>query len=254
MSDATSPDVELRDASPADERRHKSASEPRVAVVTGAGRGIGRATALALAARGLDVALLSRTAAELEEAHALVTRFGTRVLCIECDVASSEAMNDARDRVVAGLGPPEVVVCCAGIVKRAPVTEMTDADFDEVLRVNLYGVFYAARAFTPFMIARKNGRFVVVSSISATLGSPQQSAYAASKWGVDGFMKSLAEELRGTGVSAMSVRPGSVDTKMLEGSGFEPKMTAEDVAQFLVYVALDAPTALHASAIDMFGA
>ena len=130
---------------------------------------------------------------------------------------------------------------------------MTDDDFDHVIRVNLHGVFYCARAFVPAMRAAHKGRFLVISSISATLGSPEQSSYAASKWGVDGFMKSLAEELRGSGVMAMSVRPGAVNTRMLDGSPFKAQMSPEDVANLVTYACLDAPLAMNASAIDIFG-
>jgi 3-oxoacyl-[acyl-carrier protein] reductase len=224
-----------------------------IALVTGAGRGIGRAAALSLAKRGCDVALLSRTSSEIAESKNLVTALGRRAIAVICDVASSDAVSLAKDVVTKELGAPELVVCAAGIVRRAPIWETTDEDFDHVIRVNLHGVFHCARAFVPAMRAAKKGRFLVVSSISATLGSPQQASYAASKWGVDGFMKSLAEELRGSGVAAMSVRPGAVDTRMLEGSPFPAQMQPEDVANLITYACLDAPLSMNASAIDMFG-
>jgi 3-oxoacyl-[acyl-carrier protein] reductase len=92
-----------------------------------------------------------------------------------------------------------------------------------------------------------------VGSISSTLGTAKMSAYCASKWGVVGFMKALAEELRGTGLQTMAILPGSVDTAMLKGSGFAAQMTAEDVAGTIAYAALDAPDALNGSAIEVFG-
>ncbi len=223
------------------------------ALVTGAGRGIGRAVAISLAKRGWDLALVSRTAAELMETQALVTKDGLRAIPIPCDVSRSEDIHAARERIVSELGAPEVVVCAAGIVRRAPVWEMTDEDFEHVIRVNLHGVFHCARAFVPAMRAARKGRFVVVSSISATLGSAGQSSYAASKWGVDGFMKSLAEELRGSGVATMSVRPGAVDTRMLEGSPFPAQMSPDDVANLVTYACLDAPVSMNGSAVDIFG-
>jgi len=224
-----------------------------IALVTGAGRGIGRAVAVSLATRGCDVALISRTDMELTETKTLITKLGRRAAAVACDVASSAAVNEAKERVTKELGTPELVVCAAGIVRRAHVWDTTDDDFDHVIRVNLHGVFYCARAFVPAMRAAKKGRFVVVSSISATLGSPEQASYAASKWGVDGFMKSLAEELRGSGVAAMSVRPGAVDTRMLEGSPFPAQMPPADVANLITYACLDAPLSMNASAIDIFG-
>jgi 3-oxoacyl-[acyl-carrier protein] reductase len=225
-----------------------------VALVTGAGRGIGRATAVSLAKRGFDVGLVSRTASELEETLSLVVAEGRRAVFVRCDVGTSKDVREAAARIHADLGVPRVVVCAAGIVRRSNVVDTSDEDWDEVVRTNLYGAFHAARAFVPGMITRKQGRFIVVSSISATMGSPRQASYAASKWGVDGFVKSLAAELSGTGVQAMSVRPGSVDTKMLVGSGFKPEMSAEDVAKLVVFAALDAPDAMNGSAVEMFGA
>jgi 3-oxoacyl-[acyl-carrier protein] reductase len=130
---------------------------------------------------------------------------------------------------------------------------MTEAEWDAVVDVNLKGVFLVTRAFLPSMLHAGHGRLVAVSSISATLGTAGQSAYAAAKWGALGFTKSLAEELRGTGVQTMAVMPGAVATSMLAGSGFMPQMTAQDVARTVVFAALDAPDAMNGSAIEIFG-
>ena len=224
-----------------------------VAVVTGAGRGIGRATAVALAARGLDVALLARTPSELEETAALVVRLGRRALAIPCDVTRASEVERARDSIAKELGVPRVLINNAGVVKRARVEDMTEADWDYVVDVNLKGTFLVTRAFLPSMRAASAGRIVAVASISATLGTAEQSAYCASKWGVVGFMKSLAEELRGTPVVATWVLPGSVDTQMLDRTRFRPQMSPEDVANVVTYAALDAPLAIHGSAIEVFG-
>lgn len=224
-----------------------------VAVVTGAGRGIGRAAALALAKRGFDVALLARTAEEIERTAAEVVALGRSAVALRCDVAQSGEMAHARERVLGDLGNPTVVVANAGIVRRANVADMTEHDWDAVIDTNLKGVFLTARAFLGAMIEQGRGRIVAVGSISGTLGTAAQSAYCASKWGVVGFMKALAEELRKTGVQAITVMPGSVETDMLAGSGFAPQMTADDVAKLVVYAALDAPSAMNGSAIEMFG-
>jgi 3-oxoacyl-[acyl-carrier protein] reductase len=224
-----------------------------VAVVTGAGRGIGRAVSISLAERGLDVALLARSVEELEGTAGEVVARGRRALVLRCDITSSDEIEHAKTRALAELGPPTVVVNNAGIVRRALVHEMSDADWDAVLAVNLRGTFAVTRAFLPSMLPRKEGRFVMVSSISATLGTARQSAYCASKWGLTGFMKSLAEELRGTGLSVLAVVPGSVDTDMLKGSGFAAQMTVDEVAKLATFAALDAPSAMNGSAIEMFG-
>ncbi len=223
------------------------------AVVTGAGRGIGRAIALELARRGCDIALLSRTAETLEKTAAEIAARGGRAIAIRCDVANAGEVRRAADEVLRTLGTPLVVVNNAGIVRRASVHEMREEDWDAVLDVNLKGVFLVTRAFLPAMLERKEGRCIAVASIASTLGTPLQSAYNAAKWGVVGFTKSLAEELRGKGLQAMCVMPGSVETRMLEGSGFAPTMRPEDVARTVAFAALDAPASMNGSAIEMFG-
>jgi 3-oxoacyl-[acyl-carrier protein] reductase len=224
-----------------------------IAVVTGAGRGIGRAIALQLAGRGCDVALLGRTESSLGALAAEVGRRGRRAIAIRCDVARSSDVDDAAARVLRELGVPAVVVANAGVVHRKPVVETTEAQWDEVLDVNLKGAFLVTRAFLPSMLAQKRGRFVAVGSISGTLGTPRLAAYCASKWGTVGFVKALAEELRGTGLQSLCVMPGSVDTDMLRGSGFPAAMQPEDVAKIVAYVALDAPDAMNGSCVDAFG-
>ncbi len=196
-----------------------------VVVVTGGGRGIGRATALSLAERGYDVALLARTVSELEEVATQVVARGRRALALRCDVSRADEVAHAVTRVESEL----------------------------VIDVNLKGAFLIARAWLPQMLRSKSGRFVAVGSISSTLGTATQSAYCAAKWGLVGFVKSLAEELRGSGLQAMCVLPGSVDTAMLRGSAFAPQMTAEEVAKLVVYAALDAPDAMNGSAVEIFG-
>jgi 3-oxoacyl-[acyl-carrier protein] reductase len=228
-------------------------SRSRVAVVTGAGRGIGRATALALADRGLDVALLARTVVQIEETAAEIVQRGRRALALRCDVSLAKEVQHAAERILAELGTPSAVVNNAGIVRRALVQEMEESEWDLVVDVNLKGTFLVSRAFLPAMLRAKTGRLVSVSSISGTLGTPRQAAYCAAKWGVIGFTKSLAEELGGSGVQTMCVVPGSVDTQMLQGSGFEARMTPEDVAKVVVYACLEAPDATNGSAIEMFG-
>ena len=223
------------------------------ALVTGASRGIGRAVAVRLAERGMDVALLARTQADLDQTQAAIEALGRRAVVLPCDVSRSADVDRAAKAAVRELGPPTVVVSCAGIVRRALVHETTEEDWDRVIDVNLKGTFLVTRALLPSMLEAKRGRFVAIASISATLGSPGQSAYAASKWGVVGFTKSLAEELQGTNLQALVLLPGSVATSMLAGSGFPPQMTAGEVAGVVAYAALDAPDAMNGSAIEIFG-
>jgi 3-oxoacyl-[acyl-carrier protein] reductase len=224
-----------------------------LAVITGASRGIGRATAEALAKRGLTVALLGRVVSDLEAVASEIARNGGAAHAFECDVAEPATIEHAARAILRDHGAPLVVVNNAGIAERAPVESMSNEVWNHVLAVNLTGPFLVTRAFLPAMKERARGRIVHVASISSVLGTPKLSAYCASKWGVVGFMKSLAEELRGTGLQTMAVLPGSVDTAMLKGSGFVAQMTAEDVAGTITYAALDAPDAMNGSALEVFG-
>lgn len=224
-----------------------------MAVVTGAGRGIGRAVALELADRGCDVAALGRSQDTLASVAEEVVRRGRRALVIPCDVSRPEDVEAATSRVLAELGVPRVVVSNAGVVHRVSVLETTDAQWDEVLDTNLKGLFLLTRGLLRPMLAERRGRFVAIGSISGTMGTPRLSAYCASKWGTIGFVKALAEELRGTGLQSMCVMPGSVDTDMLKGSGFAPAMQPEDIAKVVAWAALEAPDAMNGSAVDAFG-
>jgi 3-oxoacyl-[acyl-carrier protein] reductase len=224
-----------------------------VAVVTGASRGIGRATAEALARRGLTIAILGRVLGDLQAVVSEIQRNGGAADAIECDVSDPSAIDRAAKQILRDHGAPRVLVNNAGIAERASIETMSNEVWNHMLAVNLTGPFLVTRAFLPSMRERARGRIVHVGSISSTLGTPKLSAYCASKWGLVGFMKSLAEELRGSGLQTMAVLPGSVDTAMLKGSGFAAQMTAEDVAGTIAYAALDAPDAMNGSAIEVFG-
>jgi 3-oxoacyl-[acyl-carrier protein] reductase len=223
------------------------------AVVTGASRGIGRATALAFAARGLRVALLGRTRGELEETQALAAEHGGRADVVPCDLRDPAQIVAAATRILETAGPPAVVAHVAGVVHRVHVPATTDAQWADTFDVNLRAPFLLTRAFLPRMLEAGHGRIVYVGSISSTIGSAGGAAYAASKWGLIGFMKSLAAEISGTPLSTVAVLPGSVDTAMLAGSPFPPRMTADDVAKTIVYQALDAPAAHNGGVVEMFG-
>jgi len=225
-----------------------------VALVTGAGRGVGRAAALALVKRGATLALVGRPSPQHAEAAASFQQIsGKKPFEVFADFQDAAALERAAQRVVAELGPPSIVVHNAGVVVRARIEQTTIAAWDEQLDVNLRAPFVLTRALLPSMRAAKRGRFVFIGSISGTLGSPGAAAYAASKWGLTGFVKSLAEELSDSGLMACAVLPGSVDTDMLKGSPFPARMSAADVAKSVEFLALDAPLAHNGAVIEMFG-
>jgi NAD(P)-dependent dehydrogenase (short-subunit alcohol dehydrogenase family) len=223
------------------------------AVVTGASRGIGRATAVALAERGIRLALVGHANDAMESTAQEVRRRGGTAEIVPCDLANSSEVTAAGRQVLRTLGAPSIVVNNAGVIHRTSIDATTDEAWNEQLDVNLRAPFQLTRAFLPAMKAAKKGRFVHVASISATLGAKNAAAYSASKWGLVGFMKSLAEELSDTGLMTMAILPGSVDTQMLEGSGFSARMTAADVAKTIAYYSLDAPLSHNGGVVEMFG-
>ena len=221
----------------------------RSAVVTGGGRGIGAAIARELTGRGLKVTVFARTAAQVEE----VVRSDGAALAIAGDVRSEADVRRLREEHERILGPVDVLVNAAGILVRGPAEDLSAEVFREVLDVNLVGPFLCAREVIPGMKARRRGRIVNLASISGTLGTPLASPYNASKWGLIGLTKCLAEELRASGVQCLSVSPGSVDTEMLARTPFPPQMQPAEVARVVVFAALDAPDAMTGSNVELFG-
>jgi NAD(P)-dependent dehydrogenase (short-subunit alcohol dehydrogenase family) len=225
-----------------------------LAVVTGAGTGIGRAIALEFARRGVDVALLGRTEGTLHATAAAARTSGVKTYVARADVSVDGQVTAAIRSLVAALGVPQVVVNNAGVAgRKAWIEETSELEWDHVMGSNLKGVFLVTRTLLPPMRSAGHGRFVTIASISATLGTAGMAAYCASKWGAVGFTKSLAEELRGSGLQAMAVLPGAVDTPMAKVGGFAPKMSPDDVARVVAFASLDAPDAMNGSAIECFG-
>jgi 3-oxoacyl-[acyl-carrier protein] reductase len=190
-----------------------SESTARVAIVTGAARGIGAATALRLAADGLAVAVLDLDEASTADTVRGIEAAGGRALGVGADVSDAEQVQAAVDRVVAELGPPVVLVNNAGVTRDNMLFKMTDADWDVVMGVHLRGSFLTTRACQQHMVAARWGRVVNLSSTSA-LGNRGQANYATAKAGLQGFTKTLALELGKFGVTANAVAPGFIQTEM----------------------------------------
>lgn len=220
-------------------------------VVTGSSRGIGRAIAVALAARGLDLALLSRPSEAQSETVRACRAAGVQVQDVPCDVADPDAIERAARAVT---GTPQVLVNNAGVLFRGSPLWETDVEaFETTMAVNVRAPYLVCRAFVPRMLAAGRGRVVHIASISSTLGCPQQAAYGASKWALLGMHRALSEELKGTGVQSMAVLPGSVRTDMLAQTPFSPDMEPEDVAKVVVFAALDAPNAMQGADLQVYG-
>ncbi len=219
------------------------------AIVTGGGRGIGAAAAAALTAAGARVTVFARSRGEIS---AVVAR-GAAALGIAGDVSRDEDVARLVAEHERALGPCDVLVNNAGVLERGLAEDLAPEHWRRVLEVNLTGAFLCARAVIPGMKRRRRGRIVNVTSISGTLGTPAASAYNASKWGLIGLTKCLAEELREHGVQCLGVSPGSVATEMLEQTPFEPRMRPEDVARVIAWCAGEAPDAMTGSNVEVYG-
>jgi len=187
----------------------------KVALVTGGGRGIGRATAIELARRGADVAIMARSAPEIEEAAAAVRACGRRVLGISVDLADAEATRGLVLTVREQLGPVAILVNNAGTVGPFGATwELDPEEWEQAIQVNLIAPFLLAHAVLRDMIAVRWGRIVNVSSGAARTPFERTGAYSTSKAGLDMLTRQLAVELADTGVATTAVYPGTVDTAM----------------------------------------
>jgi len=190
----------------------------RVALVTGGSRGIGRATVLRLARLGYDVAFCYASRSEAaEELEREVTALGRRALARRSDVASLAAVRALVECTEDHLGPIEVAVASAGVVRDNPLVLLAEEDWQQVLRTNLDGVYHLCRSVVFGMMKRRRGCIVTLSSVAGVHGNAAQSNYSAAKAGVIGFTRALAKEVGRYGIRANVVAPGLIETDMTAG-------------------------------------
>jgi 3-oxoacyl-[acyl-carrier protein] reductase len=186
----------------------------QVAVVTGAGRGIGRAIALKFAAEGANVACVSRTAENSERVASEVRALGRKAWAYALDVADSKAVAAAAEKILAEAGRVDILVNNAGVTKDGLLMRMSDEDWDTVLDTNLKGAFLFTKAFTRSLLKQRSGRIINVASIIGLIGNAGQANYAASKAALIGFTKSVARELGSRGITSNALAPGFIETDM----------------------------------------
>ena len=189
-------------------------TDQRVAIVTGASRGIGRAIALRLAKDGRHVVCVARSKGPLDELVAEIKNAGGHATAMPCDLADGAAVTAMVESVAKDLGRIDILVNNAGITRDNLILRMSDEEFDEVINTNLRAVFVACRAAARPMMKGKFGRIVNIASTSGLVGNAGQANYAAAKSGLTGLTKSIARELGGKGVTANVIAPGFIQTEM----------------------------------------
>lgn len=186
----------------------------QVAVVTGAGRGIGRGIALKFAAEGADVVCVSRTVENSEKVANEVRALGRKAWAVAVDVSDGVAVTAAAKQILVDAGRVDVLVNNAGVTRDGLLMRMSDADWDTVLDTNLKGAFVFTKAFTRAFLKQSAGRIINVSSVIGLIGNAGQCNYSASKAGLIGFTKAVARELASRGITCNAIAPGFIETDM----------------------------------------
>lgn len=233
----------------------------KVAIVTGAGRGIGRAIALKLANEGADI-VVAEYVAELAQAVADEIRaLGRQALAISTDVIREDSVNAMLAQTLEHFGTVDLLVANAGIQRRYFVHELPSSEFSAMLSVNLLGIFHSCKAVLPTLYARRNGTIVIVASDSGKHGYAHNAAYCASKFGVLGFMEALADEARAYKVRVNAICPAGVKTDMsaatprIDGSQLDTRffMEPDEVADVALFLATPQSRAIHGQSLQVYG-
>lgn len=188
--------------------------ENQVAVVTGAGRGIGRAIALKFASEGANVVCVSRTVENSEKVATEVRALGRTAWALAVDVSSGSAVTQAAETILKEAGRVDILVNNAGITRDGLLMRMSEQDWDDVLDTNLKGAFHFTKAFMRAMVKQRSGRIINISSVIGLIGNGGQANYAASKAGLIGFTKSIARELGSRSITVNAIAPGFIETDM----------------------------------------
>jgi len=237
----------------------------RIAIVTGAARGIGQAIALKLASEGADVALCDVEKDWLTETAGLIAAKGRRVECFAVDVSNGAAVQAAVDQIIEKFGKIDILVNNAGITRDTLLIRMSEEDWDKVLQVNLKGAFLFTKAVARPMMKQRSGAIVNIASIIGLIGNAGQCNYAASKAGLIALTKSVAKEMAARNIRANAVAPGFIKSKMTEKltEDIQKKMLEaiplgrfglpEDVANVVLFLASDAASYVTGQVLAVCG-
>ena len=211
----------------------------KIALVTGAGKGIGKAVAIALAKEGVNVGLIARTEKDLEAVAEEIKALGVKVHFESADISKMEQVTSAVEKIENELGLVDILINNAGTGTFAKFMEMEPADWENIIKVNLFGVYYTTRAVLPQMIERQTGDIINISSTAGKNGGAVTSAYSASKFAVFGLGESLMQEVRKHNIKVTTLAPSTIVTELAQSANLitgdaEKVMHPEDFAEYII--------------------
>lgn len=211
----------------------------KVAYITGAGRGIGKATALALAKEGVNLGIMATTESNLKAVASEAEGLGVKVAYSAVDVSSLEQVQQAIEKITGQIGKADILINCAGVSKFASLLDMDPEEWKKIIDVNLMGTYYVTRTVLPQLIEKNAGDVINISSTNGLGGAATASAYSASKFGVIGLTESVAQEVRRNNIRVSALTPSTVATDMAIDLNLIPEkdekyMQPEDIAELIV--------------------
>lgn len=218
----------------------------KAAIITGAGKGIGKATAIALAKEGVNLGLIARTAADLESLQQQITgEYDVKVHIASADISNAKEAEAAVSNLIQALGSVDILINNAGIAKFGTLLDMDPSEWERIIQVNLMGTYYVTRAALPHMLEKQSGDIINVASTAGERGFATGSAYCASKFALLGLTESLMQEVRKSNIRVTALTPSTVNTELAEKAGLkigdeDRMMQPEDVAE-LALAALKLP-------------
>ncbi len=239
--------------------------EGKIALITGAARGIGQAIAFDLATRGADIVVCDIKAEWLTETAEGVEKLGKKAYCFELDVTNAEAVQKVVNDIAAATGRIDILVNNAGITRDGLLMRMSEEDWDAVLTVNLKGTFVCTKAVSRIMMKQRSGSIINIASVVGLMGNAGQANYAASKGGVIAFTKSVAKELSSRNIRANAVAPGFISSKMTDALSDEVRQkmleaiplssfgTPQDVANAVAFLASDQSSYITGQVLSVNG-
>ncbi len=209
------------------------------ALITGAGKGIGKAVAIALAKEGVNIVLIARTQADIDEVAQEINTYDVKTLALTADVADINSVNLAIEKAIASFQTIDILINNAGIAAFGKFLELEPSEWERIIQVNLMGVYYVTRAILPNMIERQTGDIINISSTAGLNGNALTSAYSASKFALLGLTDSLMQEMRKHNIRVTALTPSTVATDMakelnLTDGNPDKVMQAEDIAELLI--------------------